>query len=295
MVVRGPDARSWLQGQLSQDIATLAIGEGAESLVLSPEGRVVVYCRASMLGDDVVLLDMQTGYAQVLADRLRRFRLRVKAELEIGAVPCLQVRGPASFARLEAGGLRVAVPGSCPPAGGSEDSWVLAARVDWPAFSGVDVLAPQGEAALGGLDLAMGDPAAFEVARIEAGVPAMAHELDGRTIAHEASSLVEHTVSFNKGCYTGQELVARIDARGARVAHRLCGVVVDAPWEQAAGAILSSAGRNVGRVTSSAWSPGFGQPVCLAYVHRDVALLSRVRLMPGEYSGEIRQLPLSIG
>ena len=70
--------RVWLQGQVSQDLGTLAVGHSAETLVLSPQGKVDSYCRATMLADDVVLLDTGTGYGELLLQRLRRFRLRVK-------------------------------------------------------------------------------------------------------------------------------------------------------------------------------------------------------------------------
>ena len=71
-------------------------------------------------------------------------------------------------------------------------------------------------------------PEAWEAARIEAGMPVNGRELAEGTIAAEVG-LVERTVSFTKGCFTGQELVARLDARGSKVARRLCGVVFDGP------------------------------------------------------------------
>jgi len=141
----------------------------------------------------------------------------------------------------------------------------------------------------------LGDPAAFEVARIEAGVPAMGRELTERTIPQEAGSLVEHTVSFTKGCYTGQELVARLEARGAKVARRLRGVVLDPAGQCPEDAILVSGERELGRLTSIAWSPGFAAPVALAYVRRDVVLPAVARAMPGGANAKIRELPLSIG
>ena len=111
---------------------------------------------------------------------------------------------------------------------GLSDGWAIAVPVRWPGLEGVDVLAGGGGARLAtAWRSPSGDPAAFEVARIEAGVPAMGRELTEKTIPQEAGSLVEHTVSFTKGCYTGQELVARLEARGANVARRLRGVVLD--------------------------------------------------------------------
>ena len=105
--MRGPDARGWLQGQVSQDLSSLGIGGSTETLVLSPQGKVEAYCRATVLGEEVVLLDTEPGYGEGLEARLRRFKLRVKAELERGTVACLAVRGPRSKACLDGAGLEL--------------------------------------------------------------------------------------------------------------------------------------------------------------------------------------------
>ncbi len=103
-------------------------------------------------------------------------------------------------------------------------------------------------------------------------------ELVEGTIAAEAG-LVDRTVSFTKGCFTGQELVARLDARGSKVARRLCGVVVDragdGPGSEAelVGATVVTADREheVGHLSSVAWSPGLSATVALGTLHRRVA------------------------
>ncbi len=296
VVVQGPDARSWLQGQVSQDLGTLALGHSAETLVLSPQGKVDAYCRATMLADDVVLLDTRTGYGELLLQRLRRFRLRVKTELEGGTVRCLEVRGPAAVSSLARSGLELgAMPTELQPAGVG-GGWIIALPVTWPGYRGLDVLAAVDASGWPESDVPLGDPAAFEVARIEAGVPSMGSELTEKTIPQEAGDLVvEHTVSFTKGCYTGQELVARLEARGANVARRLRGVVLDPAAECPEDAVLVAGDRELGRLTSVAWSPGFAAPVALAYVRRDVVLPAVATLTPGGADAEIRELPLDIG
>jgi folate-binding protein YgfZ len=120
----------------------------------------------------------------------------------------------------------------------------------------------------------------------------MGRELTEKTIPQEAGSLVEHAVSFTKGCYTGQELVARLEARGANVARRLRGVVLDPAGEGLDDVTLVLADREVGRLTSVAWSPRFAAPVALAYVRRDVVLPAVAKLTPGGAGAEIRELPL---
>jgi folate-binding protein YgfZ len=128
----------------------------------------------------------------------------------------------------------------------------------------------------------------------------MGSELDERTIPAEAGILGE-TVSFTKGCYTGQELVARIDSRGGNVARRLRGVVVGEPVTPPVGAVLTGVGgaetataKELGRLTSVASSLALRAPVALAFVRRDVAPPADVvvRWEGGEAPARVEELPL---
>jgi aminomethyltransferase len=136
----------------------------------------------------------------------------------------------------------------------------------------------------------VGSTDAFEVARIEAGTPAMGAELTERTIPAE-TGLVERTVSFTKGCYTGQELVARIDSRGGHVPRHLRGLTLSGPAP--VGAAVTIEGREVGAVTSVARTPG-GGAVALAYIHRDVSppVEATVAGQDGAETATIQTLPL---
>jgi len=244
--VHGPDTISYLQGQLSQDVTALAVGAAAESLLLQPQGKVDALVRLTRTGDDEVVLDVDGGFGEAVTARLTRFKLRVKAEIEPVAWRCLAVRGPRAHDVAPTGGLVVAA--------------------DWPGLPGVDVLGedpavPEGVRVCG--------PEAWEAVRIEAGIPAMGRELTDRTIPAEAG-VVERTVSFTKGCYTGQELVARIDSRGGNVPRRLRGVVVATNVLPPVGATLAVGDREVGSLTSVAESLERRAPVALAYVRREV-------------------------
>ena len=130
----------------------------------------------------------------------------------------------------------------------------------------------------------------------------MGTELTGKTIAAEAG-LVERTVSFTKGCYTGQELVARIDSRGSNVARRLVGVVAPAgpPGGDALGgghdparggglrrATVRPTTRSSGPITSAAWSVELGAWVALGYLHRNVEAPGPVRVRSGDGVGGSR-------
>ena len=147
------------------------------------------------------------------------------------------------------------------------------------------------------MDVPPGDPAAFEAARIEAGVPAMGREITDKTIPQEAGALVEHAVSFTKGCYTGQELVARLDARGNNVARRLRGVVLPPAATKAGPGIGARLRRARDRPTDErgmvATVLRTGRPRLL-----EAATWSPLRLPPWRRTTarrEIRELPLSIG
>jgi folate-binding protein YgfZ len=239
--VAGPDAESFLQGQLSQDVAGLAAGGGsAWSFLLQPQGKVDAFLRVTKQADDEFILDVDAGWGEAVMARLNRFKLRVKADID--ARPdwrCLAIRGPRAH--------EVAPP----------DTGTTA---DWPGLPGVDLLGPD-PTVPDGVPLASIED--YERARIAAGVPVMGKELDEHTIPAE-SGVVDRAVSFTKGCYTGQELVARIDSRGGNVPRRLRALVVVDGSTLPTGAAIDVDGKDRGRVTSAA--PG----MALAYVHRDV-------------------------
>lgn len=271
--VAGPDAVSYLQGQCSQDVAGLAVGGTAEALLLSPQGKMDAFVRVNRTGDDQFVIDTDGGFGEAVKTRLERFRLRVKVELELLAWECMAVRGPG------------ADPIKVVTASVAGDPSVLRLPVAWPGFSGFDLLGP---ATAGGStpDAWVGEGVvrcsddAWEAARIEAGLPLNGREINDATIAAEVG-LVDRAVSFTKGCFTGQELVARLDSRGSKVARKLAGLMIasesgdsgrgrgDLPPLGAA--VWTSDGEHeVGHLTSVAWSPLFGSPVALATLHRRV-------------------------
>ena len=218
----------------------------AWSLLLAPQGKVVALLRMTRVTDDDFVLDTDAGWGPTVIERLNRFKIRVKADIEaMEGWRCLAVRGPDAHQ---------AVPDGTP--------------ADWPGLPGVDLLGPD----------VVPPPAAaarpcsleaYEIVRIEAGVPVMGKELNESTIPQEAG-IVDRSVSFTKGCYTGQELVARIDSRGGNVPRHLRGLVVSGDALPPPGAALHVDGKEVGVVTSVAFSPGRGAPVALAYVRRAV-------------------------
>lgn len=241
--VHGPEAIAFLQGQLSQDIEALPVGASTWTLLLQPTGKVVAWLRATRTDDDAVLLDVDAGFGEAVRTRLARFKLRTKAELDVEARSGFAVRGPGADA--------LAPPGAMP--------------AGWPGVEGFDVL--DGTPALA--DLPVADASSLEVLRIEAGVPSMGAELTDATIPAEAGQwLIDASVSFTKGCFTGQELVARIDSRGGNVPRPLRGLLVDGE-PVPLGTTVAVGDKDVGVVTSSGLSAALGA-VALAPLARSV-------------------------
>ena len=280
--VAGPDATAYLQGQLSQDLAPLQAGQSAPALLLEPDGKLTALLRVTRTAEDAYALDTDAGVGGVVAARLAKFKLRTKVDLEPLDWPCVALRGA---------GVSPSCVRAVPP---------FALAVDWNGVRGLDLLGPGAEEGVP-RDAVWCDDAAWEALRIEAGIPKMGAELDARTIAAEAH-LVERAVSFTKGCYTGQELVARLDARGSRVARRLCGLVAggvapeEAPRLVGASLWVPDAEKPVGSTTSAAWCPGLGAVGALCYLHRSVDVPARLEW--GREDGarrrpaEARPLPL---
>lgn len=256
VLVEGPDAVDYLQGQLSADIGRLSAGRSTDSLLLQPQGKLDVWLRATKLTDDAVLLDTEHGFGNHLRERIVRFLIRMKVEVsDVTTQPTVMLRGPKS--RLVAGEELYAI--------GFGDCYALVA--DWHGWPGVDLIGPKAIVPEG---VVVCPVEAYEPARIERGLPRMGSELDQSTIAAEAG-LVETSVSFTKGCYVGQELIARIDARGDNVARHLRLIVTpDETEEIRPGVEVFYEGAAVGAVTSCAWHPQRAAWVSLAYIHRSV-------------------------
>ncbi len=232
VVVEGPDALGYLQGQLSQDVAALGVGESAWSWLLAPQGKVDALVRVARSGEERLVVDTDPGWGAAVLDRLTRFKLRTRAGFERATLEVLAVR-----------------------AGTGEGKALVAL---WAGGEAVDLVGT--EAPGPGRELTAEE---WEAERIAAGVPVMGAELTERTIPAE-TGLVPVTVSFTKGCYTGQELVARIDSRGGNVARHLR--LLRSAEPLGPGAELVAGAKVVGTVTSA--SP-LG-PVALGYVGRAV-------------------------
>ncbi len=255
--VTGPDSGRYLQGQLSQEIVALAEGASAWSLLLQPTGKVQSWLRVHRIGPDDYALDVDPGHGADVVARLGRFLLRTKAEIG-EPLPRFVLARRHGADRVELGR---------EPDGLAAQVGVLAGAVAGPGVAGVDRVLPPGTAhedvaAAAAADGRVAPSAAFERHRIAHGVPAMGSELTDDTIPAEAGQwLIDASVSFTKGCYTGQELVARIDSRGNTVPRpirllRFDEAAFGAGDGPARGAMVHHDDKEVGRVTSPALALG---------------------------------------
>lgn len=231
--VTGDDAATYLQGQISQDVEQIEVGSSAWSLVLQPNGKFTAWFRLHRIDESEFVIDAEPSVGDALVARLERFKLRTAVEFTV-----------------EDGWEMVSVRGDeTPPA---IDGVEVQAGFVWPGFEGTDLLGrslgPTPEV----------DSAEFERARIEATVPRSGVDLDEDTIPAEGgASLIDLSVSFTKGCYTGQELVARINSRGGNVPRPLRTLRADTALR--AGASVMADGAEVGTVSSVADSLGLAR------------------------------------
>jgi folate-binding protein YgfZ len=260
--IDGPDALSYLHSQTSQDLLPLAIGASTWTFLLEPTGKIAVLARVLRRGEDSFLLDVDAGFGEALSARLARFKIRVKAEITPLDWTCVAVRGIAAPTPAAAAPVGDTAPASSGGETGAADggAFVVVAGGAGP-HDGYDLLgpAPQPPPAL-----PEGSADDLERWRVEAAWPAMGGEIGAETIPGE-TGILDRAVSFTKGCYPGQELVERMDSRGAGAPRRL--VPVSVPAGAAAGDPVVVDGADVGVLTS---------------VSGDVAIASVKRSVPDE-------------
>lgn len=236
--VSGRDAATYLHSQASNDIASLSVGSARYAFFLDPTGKVISLARVTRLAETEFLLDLDRGGLDELVARLRRFMIRVDVAIEPIDLTCVAYRGSDVVAAPNGAGAPV-VP-----------AW-------WGDGSAVDVLL---------LDDASGDESSdeLEIERVATAWPRRGAEIESGVTLPAATGVVPCAVSFTKGCYPGQELVERMDSRGAEAPQVLRRI------DDASGMSVGDHIRHddvvVGRVTSVAGGRA------LAYVRRGVEI-----------------------
>jgi folate-binding protein YgfZ len=284
--VRGTDTVTFLDGLLSQSIESLRPGAVARSLLLSPQGKL----RAPLWilrGEAEVGLVADHGFGEQVRQDLARFKIRVDVELAAPA-QLVEVWGAGAADMVAAAGLPVPAIGSWERVDGDVVARLALGQTAAERF----VIAADRTAALEAAGATPVGALAATTVRVEAGLAVMGVDVDEATIPQEAD-LVEGAVDFDKGCYLGQELVARIDSRG-RVNRRLRGLVIRGAVIPPVGAQVMGADRELGVVTSVGESYELRAPVALAMLHRTAEPESTVALVweGGSVEAQVSRLPL---
>ncbi|MDH5233916.1 MAG: hypothetical protein OEW77_03085 [Gemmatimonadota bacterium] len=291
MTFTGEGAKATLGGLVTNDVLALTPGRGQRAVALTPKGRVIALVRVFDRGTDL-LVDTEPAAAEGFVAMVRKFvnprlaKYRMVTE-ETGCIGVYGDAGAAADAVVRALGADAAagraLAAADPVSGlihGAGDAAVLVARSTdlWPG--GFDVIGTTERiAALRAALLASGVRAAsaeqVEIARVEAGIPEFGRDMDAETIPQEANLDMLGTISFEKGCYTGQEVVARIHFRG-HVNRHLRWLASAEPLPVGA-RVHDAEGKDVGDVRSSVRSPRRG-PLAIAMVRREVDPGTTVRV-----------------
>ena len=286
LALTGGDAKTFLQGQVTNDVESLVPGSGCYAAFLTPKGKMLGDLRILDAGDEL-LLDTERIALQGLFNMIRRYSIGYDLKLHKRTLECglLSLVGPdaalvAGLPDLEDAPEHTHILTTIGGVG------ARAIRTDL----GVDLLcdASQAEALRAVLERAGAVPvseATTECLRIERGRPRYGVDLDDTVIPQEAG-LNERAVSFAKGCYVGQETVARLHYRGKPNRH-LRGLKLSAP--AATGDELRLGDRVVGHLGSVTASPRQG-PIGLALVRREAAVGSTLAVGDGG-SAEVVELP----
>jgi len=265
--IEGTMAARLLGGLLSADVEALRPGDSALSFVLTPKGRPIAVPTVVRL-EDAILLDVSRAALPGLLDHFGTYlppRFAPLTVLEDGRrVSLLGPRASGVAADLDLAGAPPRVA-RAPEEGGGVDLYLVVGDGPDPATIELATVAAGG---------AIVSPADYDTWRIELGVLRFGLDITGDNLPQE-TGLVPRAVSFDKGCYTGQEVVARIHyrghvnrhLRGIRPVEQPSGESLEQPPEP--GTELAREGRIVGAVTSSCSSPRFG-PIGLAYLSREL-------------------------
>jgi tRNA-modifying protein YgfZ len=269
-LVRGGEAVDFLQGQVSNDVEALAPGTGCYATILNHKGKLRTDLRI-LRGTEFLFLDTEAIGHAVLRHMLATYTLGRDVQWE-------DVTESRSLLSLIGPGARAALDVDVPE---EEHAWVEGEHGLYVATDlGVDVIGPAGLE----LDAEPVSEAAAECLRIEAGRPRLGYDMDSETIPQEAG-INERAVSFTKGCYVGQETVARLHYKG-KPNRYLRGLRLSAPVERRTEIVLGE--KVVGRVASTCVSPRLG-PIALALVRREAAPGDTVAV--GDAQAEVVELP----
>ncbi|HEY2054207.1 MAG TPA: glycine cleavage T C-terminal barrel domain-containing protein [Solirubrobacterales bacterium] len=285
IAVVGPDGAEYLQGQLTNDVEALAVGDGQYAALLDRKGHMQADMRVLRPATEEILLDFEPGARDAALRHLTMYSIG----RDVQVVDATEERAILSLI-----GPRAAEIAGTPPL--PEFANEMASVAGTPVLAvgtreGVDLFLQAGErdrviVALTEAGAVEVSPEAVEIIRVESGVPRFGAEMDSATMPAEAA-IVEDAVSFTKGCYIGQETVARLHYKGKPNRHlrglRLSGAA-------APGAALRLGEKEVGTLGSAVVSPALG-PIGLAIVRREAEPGAELTVGEDGVTAEVVALP----
>jgi folate-binding protein YgfZ len=301
--VSGSDRVRWLDGMISGDVGKLEAadnGAGCYATLLTNRGAIVADLHVGRLGERFWLESTRSEIPRIsmaldrfiiaddvnLVDRSEEFAVWGLEGPLAGQILSAAIGGGTNLPAADCWG-EVNIAGADVVVGAFGWSGESAYQL-WVAPGAKDVIAEALDAAAGS-PLIKGDETALEVLRVEAGIPALGSELDEEVLPPEAR--LERAIATDKGCYVGQEIVARLRARG-QVNHLLVGLKFEADTKASVGVALSSGGKSTGEVTTLVESPDLGR-IALGYVRRDHAEPGTVVDFEGGH-GTVAALPFVV-
>jgi folate-binding protein YgfZ len=309
VIVTGDDRITWLQSIISQDILPLQPGQGRHSTFMDHKGKMLSYFRVFIRPNEVVIEDIgEVGEQTYTA--LRKFLLygtKAKMVKGIESQGLFLLSGPKAAEILKKSlGIEVetlaslqSTPFSFEGAQGFIARTEETGMADYELFAAFEVLLPLWTHLLktgGPVGLKPIGKATLETVRIEAGLPRLGPDINDRIVPPEAN-LEGIAFSLSKGCYPGQEVVARMDTYGS-VKRRLIGLLIEGTKKNLpeAGAKLFSGAREVGWVSSATFSPQLQKPIALGFSLRDFTAPEtqlEVEIQDQRFPASVNSLPFA--
>ncbi len=279
--VAGPDRARFLHNLTTNDLKRLPVGRGCEAFVTSPQGKTLAYVKALACHDSILICTDPGGLALALP-HFQKYGVFDEIVLEDRSETTFEYHlvGPKAEELIILAGGQVPEPGELAHAEATlADCPLLVVRESPTGRPGLTLIGARGSAGrVADLLRSLGqehelqklDDESFDVLRIEAGTPVFGRDVSERNLPQEIGR-DDRAINFVKGCYLGQETVARIDALG-HVNQILKGLQLEPDASApASGSVLEADGARVGFVTSSAVSPGWKRAIALAFVRTALA------------------------
>jgi folate-binding protein YgfZ len=287
--VSGSDRTSWLQGMVTNDVEKLATGAGCYAAHLTPQGKVVAHMHV-LKDDDAIWLSLERAAVPKLLAAFDKLLIMEDAQLTdvSGEYVILGLLGPRAPAAL-----RAWLGESLNAEGVYSHQKVDGSRVVVSRL-GYDIWIPRQQADsilrfFAGHEVTPIDHGTWDVVRTEAGIPVYGVDIDETTLMPELGEL---GISYDKGCYIGQEVVAKVKYLG-HANRRFVGLVFAGTDLPEAKSPIRKGGREVGYVTTALFSPGLNKPVALGFVSRS-AYSAGGEVEVGEGTAAIVDLPFKM-